>query len=120
MRFAKIMFTAAGVWGFLILTPLLFLLDYIGRTYPPPITHADFFYGFLAITFAWQIAFLIIGRDPVRFRPFMIPAMFEKFLYIGALCALYATGQIQAGQVAPAIPDAILGLGFIVAYAKTR
>lgn len=36
MRFAKIVFTVAGVWGFLVLTPFFFLADVIGREYPPP------------------------------------------------------------------------------------
>ena len=48
MKFAKIVFTVAGVWGVLLLMPLYFMFDLIGRQDPPPITHPAFFYGFAA------------------------------------------------------------------------
>ncbi len=38
MRFAKIVFWVAGIWGLLVLTPLYFMFDLIGRNDPPPIT----------------------------------------------------------------------------------
>ena len=61
MTFAKIVFTAAGLWGIVVLMPLYFLLDVTGRHYAPPATYPQFFYGFLSVAMAWQIAFLIIG-----------------------------------------------------------
>ena len=39
MKFAKIIFWVATIWGILILTPLYFMFDLIGRQDPPPITH---------------------------------------------------------------------------------
>src|SRR5256885_1697234 len=54
-RFARTVFTAAGVWGLLIMTPLYFAFDAIGRAYPPPLTHADLYYGFVDVTVAWQV-----------------------------------------------------------------
>src|SRR5581483_2072394 len=79
MRFARIVFRVAGIWGFVILTPIYFMYDRIGQQYPPPLTHPDFFYGFIGVALVWQVAFLIISTDPVRFRPMMIAAMLEKF-----------------------------------------
>jgi len=38
MKFAKIVFWAAGIWGVLILTPLFFIFNSIGRNDPPPVT----------------------------------------------------------------------------------
>jgi len=29
----------------------------------------DFYYGFVGVAILWQIAFLAIGRDPIRLRP---------------------------------------------------
>jgi hypothetical protein len=29
----------------------------------------------------WQLAFILIARDPIRFRPMMIPAILEKLVY---------------------------------------
>ena len=64
MRFAKIVFKVAGIWGFLVLTPLYFLFDAIGRNDPPPITHPGFFYGFVGVALAWQVAFIFIASRP--------------------------------------------------------
>ena len=41
MRFAKIVFWIAAIWGVLILTPLYFMFDLIGRNDPPPIRIRD-------------------------------------------------------------------------------
>src|SRR5260370_20787421 len=78
MKFAKIVFWVAGIWGFLVLTPLYFMFDLISRNDPPPITHPGFFYGFVGIGLAWQVAFIVIATDPVRFRPLMIPFILEN------------------------------------------
>ena len=32
-------FWIAGIWGVLVITPLYFMFDLIGRNDPPPITH---------------------------------------------------------------------------------
>jgi len=119
MKFARVVFYIAGIWGVLLLIPLYFLFDITGRTFPPPITHAEFYYGFLSVTLAWQIAFLVIATDPPRYRLIMPAAILEKFGYIVTLILLYARGQLQLGQVAPAIPDFILGVLFITAFFKT-
>lgn len=119
MRFARNVFYVAGIWGLLIVTPLYFLYDTIGREYPPPITHPDFYYGFIGVTLAWQVAFLIIGSDPVRFRPLMVAAVLEKFSYMATLTTLYLQGRLQFGQFAVVSPDAILGVLFAVAFLKT-
>lgn len=119
MRFAKIVFRIAGTWGLIILPPLYFMYDAIGQQYPPPVTHPDFYYGFLAITVAWQVAFLVIASDPIRLRPLMVPAMLEKFGYVLTMVVLYQEGQLQPGQFAVAIPDLLLGILFVAAFVKT-
>lgn len=79
MKFAKVVFWAAGIWGLLVITPLYFLFDVIGRKDPPVITRPGFYYGFVGLGLAWQIAFLVIAQDPVKYRLMMIPSMVEKF-----------------------------------------
>jgi hypothetical protein len=116
MRFAKAVFTGAGVWGLFILAPLYFTFDLVGREYPPPITHPDLYYGFIGLGIAWQIGFLVIGRDPARFRPMMIPAVLEKFIFVLSQGALYMQGRVRVGQLAVAGPDFILGILFIVSF----
>lgn len=119
MRFARIVFTIAGVWGLLVVTPLYFLFDEVGRQYPPPITHPDFYYGFLGVTLAWQVAFLTIATNPARFRPIMLAAILEKFFYLAALGTLYLGGRLQFGQMAVGAPDLILGTLFVASFVKT-
>lgn len=119
MKFARIVFWFAGVWGFLILTALYFLFDTIGRQTPPPLTHPGFYYGFVGVGLSWQLAFLMIGSDPARYRPMMIPAIVEKFLYGVALIVLYLLGRIGPKEMA-GLFDLVLGLLFVAAYWKTR
>jgi hypothetical protein len=118
MRFAKRVFTLAGVWGLVVLLPLYFTFDLVGRAYPPAVTHPDFYYGFVTVALAWQVAFLTIGRDPVRLRPMMIPAIAEKFGYVLSLTVLYLQGRLMFGQFAVAVPDFLLGLMFVLSFAK--
>jgi hypothetical protein len=107
MRFARIVFAVAGLWGLLIVTPFYFLFDELGRQYPPPINHPDRYYGFLAVTLAWQVAFLTIATNPARFRPIMVAAVLEKLAYVVTLGVLYSGGQLQLGQAAVGIPDLV-------------
>ena len=120
MRFAKTVFIVAGIWGIVVLAPFYWLVDVTGRAYDPPTAYPHFFYGFFAVALAWQIAFLVIGSNPARFRLFMIPAMIEKFGYVATLAVLYGQERIAEVDATPALPDGLLGLLFIVAFVKTR
>jgi hypothetical protein len=82
-------------------------------------THPDFYFGFVAVALAWQIAFLVIATDPGRFRLMMVPAMFEKFSYVLTLAVLYMQGRVQLGQAAVGLPDLVLGLLFLAAFLRT-
>src|SRR5688572_30785942 len=119
MRFAKIVFIAAGVWGIVVLMPLYFLLDVTGRRYAPPTDHPQFFYGFLSVAMAWQIAFLVIGSNPARFRLLMIPSIVEKLGYVVTVAVLYGQARISAADASAAGPDLLLSALFITAFAKT-
>jgi hypothetical protein len=119
MRLAKVVFIGAGIWGLGVLTPFYWLVDITGRHYPAPTEYPQFFWGFIGVGLAWQIAFLVIGSSPARFRAFMIPAMVEKFAYVVMLTMLYATSRISALDFQPALPDGLLGLLFIIAFFKT-
>ncbi|HLJ86269.1 MAG TPA: hypothetical protein VKZ53_05565 [Candidatus Angelobacter sp.] len=119
MRFAKIVFRVAGVWGILVLTPLFFLLDMVGRQDPPPVTHPAFYYGFASTAWAFQVAFLIIGSNPLRFRPLMIPSMIEKFGYAIALVILYLQARVNPRDLVFGGVDFLLGVLFVISYLKT-
>jgi hypothetical protein len=119
MRLAKVVFIAAGVWGIVVLTPLYFLFDISGRQYAPPTMYPQFFYGFLSVAMAWQIAFLVIGTSPARFRPLMIPSIIEKFGHVVGVAVLYSQARISTMDAMAAGPDLLLGVLFIASFAKT-
>jgi hypothetical protein len=120
MRFAKIVFKVAGIWGFLVLTPLYFLFDAIGRNVPPPITHPGFFYGFVGVALAWQVAFIIIATDPARFRPLMIPSILEKVSWGAAVIVLVSQGRMHKSDLVFAGADLLLAVLFLISYFETR
>lgn len=120
MKFAKIIFYIAAIWGILILTPLYFMFDLIGRQDPPPITHPGFYYAFVSVGLAWQIAFFIIARDPVRFRPLMIAAILEKFGYGGTFIVLYLQSRLTKGDLVLGCIDLFFGILFVTAFVKLR
>ena len=79
-----------------------------------------FFYGFLVVALAWQVAFLVIGSDPLRFRLLMIPGIIEKLGYVATLGVLYRQARIPAADAMAAVPDLLLGILFIIAFVRTR
>jgi hypothetical protein len=98
-----------------VAVPFYALVDIAGRQYAPPIDYPQFFWGFFAVAIAWQVAFLMIGSDPARFRPLMILAILEKLGFVATLTVLFAAGRLSFLDFQPALPDGILGLLFVTA-----
>ena len=119
MKFAKIVFWIAGIWGILVLTPLFFIYDLIGRQDPPPITHPAFYYGFVTTALAWQVVFIVIAQDPVRFRPLIIPSVLEKFGYWAVMFVLFLQHRLHASDLTFGVVDLLLGVFFIISFLKT-
>jgi hypothetical protein len=120
MKFSKIVFTAAGVYGLLAIVPQFFLEKQTGIDYPPAITHPAYFYGFLGVALAWQVAFLIIGRNPARYRALMPAAMIEKFSFVIAAVALSMQDRISPMLFTGAMIDLVLGVLFVAAFFLTK
>jgi hypothetical protein len=118
-RFARRVFTGAGIYGLVAILPMYFIERLVGERYPPPITHPEFFYGFAGVTLAWQLAFLVIGRDPVRHRMLMLPSIVEKLGYGVAVVALVLRGRTAPEMLPAAVVDLVLGTLFALAYRRT-
>jgi hypothetical protein len=119
MKFSRIVFAVAGVWGLLILPPL-YLEPMAATQTTPPATHVVFYYGFLGIALAWQLAFLVIATNPVRYRPLMLVAVLEKVAFVASAGFLYSQGRLAVGgEVVGAAADLTLGLLFVAAYLRT-
>lgn len=119
MKFARAVFLIAGILGLIEVVPLYFMFDVIGRQDPPPITHPGFYYGFIGVAVAWQIAFLTISRDPVRLRPVMIAAVIEKLSYVATVFTLYFQRRMHVSDLTFGVVDLIFACLFLAAFFKT-
>jgi hypothetical protein len=119
VRFARIVFNVAGIYGILVLLPHYFLEMKIGQEHPPAITHPEFFYGFVSVALAWQLAFLIIASDPVRYRLIMLPGILEKWGFAAGSIVLMALHRVDPTFALPVAIDFVLGALFLWAFFKT-
>lgn len=117
--FAKRVFQVAAGWGFFILTLAYgaYLLGIEGATIDtdrPELVH-----GFFLVTLAFQVVFLIIASDPVRFRMFMLASMIEKLPFTLVSILLFTNGQAPMAAAVLGLIDGALGLLFMIAYFVT-
>jgi hypothetical protein len=119
MKFPKTLLFMAGTYGLIVLIPQYFLETKNGRDFPPAITHPEYYYGFIGVAIAWQIAFLIMSRDPVRYRAMLIPAVIEKASFGIACFVLYFQRGVSPVVVGSGVIDLAFGVLFLVAYTKT-
>ena len=119
VRFARRAFALAGWYGLLALLPQYGMENRVGTDFPPAITHPEYFYGFLGVAIAWQLAFLVISRDPLRFRPLMLPAVVEKATFGVAAIVLLWQHRIPAIVFGFAMFDLVLGAMFLASYIAT-
>jgi hypothetical protein len=111
MKFARTVYRIAAIYGILVLLPLYFLVD--------DATHADLAYGFVGLALVWQLAFLLIASDPIRYRPLMLVTTLEKIVYTIPAVILFCLGRADTNVLAPALVDPILGIFFFAAWRRT-
>ena len=119
-RFARRVFIGAGIYGLIGVLPLFFLEQRFVEMLPPELTHPEFFYGFAGVALAWQVAFLVIGSDPARFRPLMLPAVIEKVTYGASVLWLVIEGRTPLPMVGTAVIDLVLAILFTASFFRTR
>jgi hypothetical protein len=120
MKFARVVFYVAAIWGVLVLTPLYFMFNLIGQQDPPPITHPAFFYGFVGTGLAWQIAFFVVASNPARFRPMMIPSVLEKIGYGVPAVVLFLEKRMKPQDLLFSGADLLFTVLFLVSFLKTK
>jgi hypothetical protein len=119
MRFANWVFLIAGIYGLLIVTPMFFSEARMGDDYPPPINHPEWYYGFAGAALSWQLVYLLISSDPVRYRPLMLLGAIAKLAFFGVMIFLYLQERVAGGLVGLASPDGILAVFFLAAWLRT-
>jgi hypothetical protein len=122
LTFARWLFRIAGLYGLVMLLPTYLMEDQVGKEAPPylPINHPEYYYGFIGVAVAWQVAFLVIGHDPVRYRPIMLPAVLEKVTFAGAAAVLYVQQRINIYLLVLGMIDLAFGVAFLVAWWRLR
>jgi len=120
MIFAKRLYLIAGIYGLIVLVPQYFMESKTGQDFPPAVTHPEFYYGFVGVAVAWQVLFLILAKDPLRYRPMMIPAILEKAAFGLPVLVLYLQHRVSTFLLCFGTVDLILGVLFVVAYTQTK
>ena len=112
MRFAKWVFLIAGIYGAVALLPQYFV--------KPSADRPDFFYGFIGIALAWQLVFIVISRDVIRFRPLMLVAILEKWSFGIPAVILFTQGRIPREMLLAGSIDLVLSVLFLISWLRTR
>jgi hypothetical protein len=96
-KFARTVFAVAAAYGVLILVPGYFHEVNFGNTSSRTLALPAIYYGFYGVALAWQVAYFLISKDPVRYRPLMLVAMFAKFTFLAACLVLFLVGRLAPG-----------------------
>ena len=118
MKFAKVVFRIAGIYGLLVLVPQYFMESKIGRDFPPAITHPEHFYGFIGVAVAWQLLFFVIASDPARYRGAIFAAIVEKLAFGIPALVLFAQGRIPLPILGAGLIDLTLATLFLISLRK--
>jgi hypothetical protein len=112
MKFVRIIFALAAAWGFLALVPGLF-----AEAGPRP----EYYYGFTGLALVFQLIFIMIAIDPVRYRPLILIAILEKLAFFLPVTLLYWQGRVAIGPVFfGAMVDGLLMLLFALTWFLSR
>jgi len=120
MKFARYTFLVAGVYGLLALVPHYFAENSIGHDYPPAVTHAEYFYGFVGIAVVFQLVFLVIATDPVRYGVLILVSILEKLSFGIPALILHFQGRIAPPLFLGGLIDLVLCALFTVSYLMLR
>ena len=114
MKAARWIYLIAGIYGIAVLAPSFFIS-------PPEGARPEFYYGFLGLALVWQFGFILISRDPARFRPLMPITILEKLSFFATCIALYASGRMGvSGPFIGGMIDGVLMVLFAFAWRASR
>ena len=120
VKSAQRLFLFAGIYGIVVVAPLLFLEKRLSETQPPAITHPEWYYGFIWVTLAWQIVYLMLSRDALRFRPMIVPAVVGKVGFALSVFMLIAQERSSAMNAVLPMIDLVLAVLFVWAFVALR
>ena len=104
-RVRWVFWIAAG-YGLVALLPMYFKA-------PAELSHPHFYYGFIGVASAWQVAFLLVAQDPYRFRLVILPAILEKLGFGVAALVLFAQDRSSVTMAAAGALDLVFAALFV-------
>ena len=118
---ARWLFGIAAAFNFAIAASVLFLRPWIA-----PLLQLDpalgtnvataNIAGVLVAAFGW--AYACIARDPVRYRPAMLPAVLEKLTFAGATIVLFAQRRLADSVLGFGLVDLTFAVLFTISYLR--
>jgi hypothetical protein len=114
----KRVFTWGGIFGLVMLTPMFFLESQMAAM-GGPITRPENYYGFIGVAWAWQWVYLLIGRDPVRYRPIMPIGAMGKLIFVVITFGLAAAGRTPWNVALITASDLVIAILFLIAWRMT-
>ena len=69
--------------------------------------------------FSWQVMYLLIAWDVVRYRPIMLLGAAAKSAFLAAMIILYLQQRLVGSMVGIATPDGVLAAFFVAAWLRT-
>lgn len=116
MNFARWVFRIAGFYGIIVLAPMFFF----ERQMAPDAVHPVFFYAWVSVGLTWQILFLVLSMNPIRYRPMMLVCILQKTTAVIAIPWLYGLGRVANMWLGAAASDLVFAVLFLAAYLATR
>jgi hypothetical protein len=120
VKFAKYTFLIAGIYGILVLVPQYFLLEKNSADFPPPITHLEYYYGFVGTALVFQIIFFVISTNPIKYRSLIVVSVFEKLAFAIPVAILFFQSRVSSSIFMAGMLDLCLGIFFLISFFRTR
>jgi hypothetical protein len=118
MIFSKRVFTWGGIFGLVMLTPMFFLESQMAAM-GGPMTRPENYYGFIGVAWAWQWVYLLIGSDPVRYRPIMPLGAMGKLIFVVITFGLAIAGRTPWNVALITASDLVIAILFLIAWRMT-
>jgi len=119
MQFGRRVFLIAGIAGLILTVPAYFLEGLTATINPSAVEHPEFYYGFVGVVVVWQLVYVLIGLNPVRFRPVMPLAALAKLSFVGTVVTLFVMERIRPLWLGFGVFDGTFAVLFLVSYART-
>jgi hypothetical protein len=118
VKISRNIFRISAVYGILILAPQLFR-ESAFTIAGSQLNHPEFFYGFFLVSLAFQVVFLIISTDPIRYRPIMLACFIEKAGHATSCVWLFLNNRLAKDMLIASSPDVLMLCLFIYSYIIT-